>query len=127
MAINSDWVSPDDGVRTRHVIVMFTDAPTHRLDDAGYRKKAEKSPLYPKDSPADINGIFDEWNEKMDPRSKRMILFAPDAYPWGLIDYTFQYSILNYVSAGTGHYISQLLYDTLIMRVCEANDEDLIH
>ena len=85
--------------------------------------------MYPKDTPADLNGILDEWDNPniMDQRARRLIIFAPDDEPWNEMGEKMSQCEPAFTNACTGHYISQFLYDTLIMRVCEANDEDLIH
>ena len=104
LAINSDWVTPADGVRTRHVIVMFTDAPARRLDDPEYREKASENTLYPKDCPSDLSGILDEWDnpKKMDPRAQRLIFFAPDEEPWGELAETLYQCLFVCTQAGAG-------------------------
>ena len=59
LAINSELDTSDiqDGaIKRLHVIVLFTDAPAHMLDDADYRGKASENPLYPKDCPSDLPG-----------------------------------------------------------------------
>lgn len=86
LAMNSDWVKSGEGdSRRRHVIVLFTDAPAHKLDDYEYRSKAENNPLYPTDSPKTLDEFIDEWDNPdiMDQRARRMILLAPDEEPWG--------------------------------------------
>ena len=102
LAMHSDWVTPADGFRTRHVIVMFTDAPAHRLDDADYREKASENPLYPKDCPSNLAGLIDEYNN-MDERARRLFIFAPNNEPWPeLIMNINDHCMIKYVKAADG-------------------------
>ena len=103
LAINySDWVAPADGVRTRHVIVMFTDAPAHMLDDAKYREDAEMNDKYPTDCPRDLSGIVDEYNNKMDARARRLIILAPMNEPWPDLKENLDDCMIKYVKAADG-------------------------
>lgn len=82
-AIRSDWVKT--GLRRRHIIAMFTDAPAHEL---GYGKCA---PTYPKcGMPEDFAQLCRMWGDKcypgeMDNSAKRLLLFAPDTSYWHMI------------------------------------------
>ena len=70
MAIQSDWhKSP---LRTRHVIVFYTDAETHPLD---YDYPTME--YYPKDMPKNFRELTKMWND-MDKDAKRLLLFAPN-------------------------------------------------
>ena len=114
LAINSDWVTPADGFRTRHVIVMFTDARAWRLDNTEYREKASKNPLYPKDTPADLNGILDEWDNPdiMDQRARRLVIFAPNAEPWHDFASIFDPCVVKYAKAADG--LDEITNDAII-------------
>lgn len=75
LAIKSDWVHT--GRIRRHLIVMCTDAPALPL---GERKECAG---YPKDMPKDFDELTDMWeNSVMEKRARRMLIFAPEAYPW---------------------------------------------
>ena len=82
-AIRSDWVK--NGLRKRHIIAMFTDAPAHEL---GYGKRAA---TYPKcGMPEDFGQLSAMWGDKtypgeMDNSSKRLLLFAPNKSYWHTI------------------------------------------
>ncbi len=99
-AIRSDWVKT--GWRKRHVIALFTDAPTH---DLGYGKG---SPDYPKRGmPADFGELSEMWGDKqnpgeMDNRAKRLLLFAPDTSYWKRIKEQWNNTVLNPVEEATG-------------------------
>jgi len=76
LAIKSDWTKFSD--KQRHLIVIWTDEPGHPLEKAGKPKS------YPKNIPPDFNGLTDWWNGQgsIGSSSKRLIMYAPDAYPW---------------------------------------------
>ncbi len=75
LAMKSDW-SREPSVRHRHVIMMFTDAPALEL-----QARAGESG-YPTDMPKDLAELRDMWDETMDLRAKRLVIFAPDCKPW---------------------------------------------
>ena len=52
LAIQSDWVQTGD--RRRHIIVMFTDASAHKLEDAN-----RSNPYYPENMPASLDELLD--------------------------------------------------------------------
>ena len=82
VAFKSDWVRT--GSIRRHVVMMFTDAAAIPLGEkAG-------CPGYPEGMPADIAELRDWWEgQEMEPRAKRLLLFAPDMDPWSnMIDWT---------------------------------------
>ena len=81
-AMKSDWSRAEQ--KRRHVIVLWTDAPTH---DLGFGKSA---PNYPAGMPADFEELTRWWGCKgepgvMDESAKRLLLFAPDAKSWSTI------------------------------------------
>ncbi|WP_245641776.1 vWA domain-containing protein [Nonomuraea candida] len=85
LAINADWERGLD--RRRHVIVMFTDAPAHPL----HAPEAVTAHTYPQGIPGDLDGLLEQWGYArsqtavMENAAKRLVLFAPDAYPWNEI------------------------------------------
>jgi hypothetical protein len=65
VAIKSDWVRTGD--RRRHVVVLWTDASAHRLEDASRRGTAG----YPSDLPASFADITAMWEgQEMGPSSE---------------------------------------------------------
>ncbi len=90
LAIKSDWCQTlDSNIRKRHIIVLFTDAPAHKLEQS--LEGIDEN--YPKDMPKDYSDLIDWWGQQKSERSnvkttidnvaKRMGVFAPrDAYPW---------------------------------------------
>ncbi|MGW7532200.1 vWA domain-containing protein [Amycolatopsis sp. NPDC054798] len=82
VAMQSEWETGLD--RRRHVIVVFTDAPAHRLGDPRQRGAAG----YPSAIPGSLDELFTWWGHaqqrgaQMENSAKRLLLFAPEAYPW---------------------------------------------
>lgn len=74
LALKSDWTK--EGGNRRHIVVMFTDASAHKLEDAD-----TSNPYYPADMPSTFDELEELWHEHMQ-KVKRMIIFAPEAYPW---------------------------------------------
>ena len=73
-AIRSPWTTK--GIKKRHVIVVWTDAPTHPL---GF---GAESPEYPKNMAKDFDELSKWWGDMqnggyMDQKAKRLVLFAP--------------------------------------------------
>lgn len=78
LAIKSEWAKP--GGKRRQIIVVWTDASAHPLE-----KDADAKPSnYPADMPHNFDELTDMWEgqEYMDWAAKRLIVYAPDAYPW---------------------------------------------
>ena len=77
-AMQSDWCKPLDNHKRRHIIVVFTDAPTHEL---GFGKDCD---LYPENMPSNFQELTYMWgNQKphrgtMEYQAKRLIMFAPE-------------------------------------------------
>lgn len=88
LAMNTDFQVPQQGWKSRQLIVMLTDAPAHDLKDP---RRAElladqmKASRYPAGVPADLQGLRIEWDEKLDAASRRLLIFAPQASPWNEI------------------------------------------
>ena len=75
-AIKSKWCN--ESTKKRHVIVVWTDAPTH---DIGFGRNAKH---YPNGMPQDMSEL-NEWWDDMNENAKRLILFAPDEPQWDYI------------------------------------------
>ncbi len=83
LALKSDWTTAPG--KKRHVVLMFTDAPALPL---GARKECAN---YPADMPADLGELGAMWEGTVadqdamgtyNPKSGRLIVFAPNAEPW---------------------------------------------
>lgn len=77
-AMQSDWCKPLDNHKRRHIIAVFTDAPTHEL---GYGKDCD---LYPQNMPANFEELTRMWGNQvyhagsMEYQAKRLIMFVPE-------------------------------------------------
>lgn len=109
MAINSDWTHGGD--RRRHVVVVWTDASTHKLGETG-----TTNPLYPDVVPANFDELTDWWEDeqggKMKKSSKRLIIFAPDASAWTEIGLNWTNTIHHTAKAGAG--LEDVDYETIL-------------
>ena len=76
-AMKSDWCKKDPNHKRRHIIAVFTDAPTHEL---GFGKASSD---YPGGMPRNFDELTQMWGNKlnragsMDYSAKRLILFIP--------------------------------------------------
>lgn len=110
IALNSDWCK--EGTRKRHIVVLFTDATTHKLGtnrvaiDSKFKNKVAK----------DYQELGDMW---MDPQGsiinqsgKRLIIYAPDCEPWSNIQDDWGGLVIHCISkAGDGceeHTVSEI-------------------
>lgn len=92
-ALAAPWETGLD--RRRHVVVMFTDAPAHPLGSvAGY--------------PASLDELFVQWGHSqsrgalMENSAKRLLLFAPEVYPWADIADDWNNTLFFPSAAGEG-------------------------
>ncbi|MFK7910448.1 MAG: VWA domain-containing protein [Akkermansiaceae bacterium] len=78
IAMNSDWnyLAP----RRRHIICVITDASAHPLE-----KSRKGAPHYPSDLPKTFGAFAEKWESEMDEKARRLVIFAPEAYPWSEI------------------------------------------
>ncbi len=100
VAMASDWERGLD--RRRHVVVVFTDASAHPLEASHTRPV----PGYPPHIPTTFDGLTDQWDDPqgylMEFAAKRLLLYAPDVYPWNVISANWD-NVLHYPSsAGKG-------------------------
>ncbi len=111
-AIRSDWTQ--EGVKKRHIIVLWSDAPTHPL---GHGKIA---PWYPQGMAKDFDELSLWWEDEqlggaMDENAKRLLLFAPDAPEWSRISARWSQVVhVQTVSEG----LKELEYRQVIDAVC---------
>lgn len=86
MAMQSDWCTTlDSSVRKRHIIVLFTDAPAHELEQS----KDGIDENYPENMPKSYSELMDMWYGQgigvttLNQIAKRMAVYAPKtADPW---------------------------------------------
>jgi hypothetical protein len=101
LAVASPWRRPGAGTGLRQIIVLFTDAPAHRLGQPGLANCDE----YPQNLPDSDDELFDWWSgpeARMDRSAKRLILFAPDAEPWNRISEEWENTLFYPSDAGMG-------------------------
>lgn len=103
MAMKSDFVQKGD--KKYHIIILFTDATAHPFEDydkltAEAERKGCKPTMYPENMPKDIKELYDVWegNEEkdmsdfgkevttLDKTGRRLVVFAPNEYPWADMD-----------------------------------------
>lgn len=94
----------------RHVIVVHTDASAHKLE----KGHAEKPANYPPDMPASFDALSDEWaaSQDLSKEAKRLVLFAPAAWPWSTISTHWENTVHYASRAGQG--LSEVDGDTIM-------------
>jgi hypothetical protein len=97
-AMRSPWSS--GASRRRQVIIVWTDASAHPLE----KNRDAKPAGYPTDAPADFNALTDMWEGQdcVDANAKRLIVYAPDAYPWTDVANSWENAIHYPSKAGEG-------------------------
>lgn len=112
-AIRSDWCQ--DGIKRRHIIVVWTDATTHPL---GY---AASAPYYPKKMAEDFSELTLWWEgengSKIDRDARRLIMFAPDEGGWSDIANNWQKALLYPSEAGKG--LEEQPYEIILSKIME--------
>jgi len=107
LAIKSDWMT--SGHRRRQIIVMWTDTNAHPLDQTTFPRPSN----YPGDMPNDFNKMSDWWEQGyVDLQAKRLIIYAPDTYPWTDIATNWSMVIHHTSKAGSG--LSDIDYQTIL-------------
>lgn len=94
LALQSDWTKGGD--RRRHVVVVWTDTSAHKLE----RAIAEQPSNYPADMPSSFDELTDQWDsQEIDASARRLILFAPEEYPWSDIAAHWE-EVVHFTSKG---------------------------
>lgn len=113
-AIKSNWNK--EGLKKRHVIVLWTDDDAH---DLGFGKA---SPYYPKGMAEDFRALTEWWGDAsnpgfMDQEAKRLVLFAPDMKGWKRVSDNWD-KVLHYPSdAGEG--LKEVEYSQIISAISQ--------
>lgn len=112
LAIKSTWTK--EGDRKRQIIVVWTDASAHKLEKHG------KPSHYPSSMPANFDELTDLWenSEHISLSAKRLLIYAPDAYPWTDIITNWNNTIGFTSKAGEG--LSDHDYKTIINQVANS-------
>ena len=122
MAMRSDF--EQGGTFRRHIIVLFTDAASHPLEDYGRlcieaSKRGCKPTIYPVGMPKSLDELISIWNDdkysaeqdldgacdklsRLDKTGRRLILYTPDEYPWTDIEMEMDHTIRMVVENGYG-------------------------
>lgn len=108
MAMKSDWNF--DGDKQRHIIVLFTDAPAHELELI-----EECNGYYPKGYPVgmlpeSLEELIEAYNSDGrygfsmddDRTTRRLVLFAPEVYPWKTLSDTAEQKYVTFIKRGKG-------------------------
>lgn len=109
LAMKSDWTRINDikTQRTRHVIILCTDAAAHSFEESKFYNLDN----YPKDVPNSYKDFLYMWNGSQaldadfsfDKRAKRLLIFAPEGcYPWDYIGEDFEQCAFSPVEKGLG-------------------------
>ena len=111
-AIRSDWTR--EGVKKRHIIVVWSDAPTHPI---GHSRIA---PWYPSGMAENFEELSLWWEDEqlgggMDENAKRLLMFAPDAPEWSRIS-TEWAQVVHVQTVSEG--LAELEYQQVIDAVC---------
>jgi hypothetical protein len=110
IALHSDWLHDAD--KLRHLVVVWTDASAHPLERAAGHVPAPFSSI----TPADLNELTDLWEggqtTKMSPSARRLVLFAPETYPWSDMSATWDEVVHFPSEAGGG--LADFEYDEIL-------------
>ena len=109
LALKSNFVK--DGDKKRHVIVLFTDASAHPLE----QQKDGVPSNYPTNMFRDLSELYETWGmdqvalgatrnvgEQMAKSSKRLVLFAPSMYPWNEMEFALDNTMRKDMNKGNG-------------------------
>lgn len=102
LAMTSEWLDERD---VRQVIILWTDAASHPI-----------SSFVP--GPTSFGQMTNIWNEEMNARGKRLILFAPEDITWTTITDSWDNTTRHDVSYGTG--LAEIDYEKIIKALSES-------
>lgn len=109
-AIRSDWTTT--GVKDRHIIVLWTDQPPHKL---GYGRASAR---YPSGMAENLNELTQWWGDRYAPgfmpeqAVKRLILFAPNVGDWSAISENWDNTI--HLPSKAGDHLNDMDYQTIL-------------
>ena len=109
LALRSDFVK--DGDKKRHVIVLFTDASAHPLE----QQEDGVPSNYPSNMFKNLGDLYEAWGKGQDSLgstrnlgvqmakdAKRLVLIATSMYPWGEMEYQLENTIRKDMDKGNG-------------------------
>ena len=110
IALSSNWTH--EGDRQRHVIIMFTDASAHKLES----RVGEVSEAFKDQVVASLDDLTDRWDGgqtvRLKKAARRLLIFAPDAYPWNIIGDAWGQTVWAPSQAGKG--LEEVEYGTIL-------------
>jgi len=116
IAMGSDWT--DSGDKQRHLVVMFTDASAHKLEDRVGAIPSQFIDVVP----ADFDGLTDNWDGgqavKLKKAARRLIIFGPDCAPWNTISDAWGQVVYLPSQAGKG--LEDVEYSTILDTVANS-------
>jgi hypothetical protein len=96
LALNSPWTN--EGHRRRHVVVIWTDASAHKLE-----KRADTTIELGDNVARNFDELKNQWDgQKIGQTAKRLVIFAPEAYPWSDLHSHWDQVLLLPTRAGEG-------------------------
>jgi hypothetical protein len=114
LGLKSDWNKTGD--RRREIVIVWTDASAHLLEKSG------KPSNYPAILPKNFNELSDWWSGDqkgyVSSTAQRLIIYAPDSYPWSDISNVWE-NVIHYPSkAGDG--LKEFDYDTILSAIVKS-------
>jgi hypothetical protein len=110
VALHSDWLHDAD--KLRHLVVVWTDASGHPLERGAGRVPGPYASL----TPGNLDELTDLWEggqtTKMSPTARRLVLFAPEAYPWSDMSASWD-EVVHFPSAAGGG-LADFEYDEIL-------------
>lgn len=113
-AMRSPWST--GAAKRRQVIVVWTDASAHKLEHMAGRKPRG----YPENAPANFNELTDMWEGQdiVDANARRLIVYAPDAYPWNEIGSAWENTLYFPSKAGEG--LAEVDYKAILDAIAQS-------
>ncbi len=113
IALSSNWTH--EGDRQRHVIIMFTDASAHKLE----ARVGEVSEPFKDQVVSSLDDLTDRWDGgqtvRLKKAARRLLIFAPDAYPWNIIGDAWGQTVWLPSQAGKG--LEEVEYGTILQTI----------
>lgn len=114
LALKSEWNKSGD--KRREIVIFWTDASAHPLEKSG------KPSHYPTSLPKTFNELSDWWGGDQDglvsTSAQRLILYAPDSYPWTDISNNWD-NVIHYPSKA-GYGLKELDYETILSAIVKS-------
>jgi len=114
LALKSEWNKSGD--KRREIVIIWTDASAHPLEKSG------KPSNYPTSLPKNFNELSDWWGGDQDglvsSLAQRLILYAPDSYPWSDISNIWE-NVIHYPSKASDG-LKELDYETILSAIVKS-------